>query len=43
MNMIQLAEETGRTLPASPVAFGLISFGFLAAALWFVLQWNKGR
>lgn len=43
MTYLRLAEETGRVLPASPLAFGLIAFGFLAAGLWFVLQWNKDR
>ena len=41
--MLILAEEGARTLPASPAAFGLITFAFLAACLWFVLQFNKGR
>lgn len=43
MTFLLAAEESARTLPASPAAFGLITFAFLSACLWFVLQWNKDR
>jgi hypothetical protein len=43
MTSFVLASEEVRELPASPIAFGVITFLVLGFGLWFVLQWNKGR
>lgn len=43
MDHLVLASEASRELPASPLAFGIISFAVLSFSLWLVLQWNKER